>query len=288
MQQYDAGVVAATLSVATAYVVAAWARSSVEGKWSWNFLVITRGAHARASLSKLQLFFFTMVVLWVVVAVLVWTRQLAGLSGDVVVLLGIGAAGTAGGKITAVAKNRLDYDNWAWLVRKKWIKESLEPGSNKRQPVFSDLLCSRGEFDISKFQLFVFSLVTGAALIFFAVSSGNTASLEQFEIPGEYLALIGLSQAAYIGGKAVNPGKKADLDRTLNEVRTLERDFVTAVEKSWSKTDLRGDGNLAAARSVAPEEYHAYRLRAQEAAMMVSACTGNPVSDTNIEPAIPR
>ncbi len=109
MERDIAGFIAATLAVVIAYAVAAWARKSADGKWTWNILVITQGVHARASLSKLQFFFFTLVVLWVVVAVLTWTGKLAGLSGDVVVLLGIGAAGTTGGKITAIAKNRLDF-----------------------------------------------------------------------------------------------------------------------------------------------------------------------------------
>ena len=287
MENCDLSLVAATVAVLVAYAFAAWGRKTADGKWAWNVLVITRGVHARASLSKLQLFFFTMVVLWVVVAALMRTGELAGLSDDVVVLLGIGAAGTAGGKVTAIAKNRLGFDNWAWLVRKGWIKESVEPGPNTRKPEFGDLLRSGGEFDISKFQLFVFSLVVGAALVYFVASSGNTSDLAQFEIPGTYLGLIGLSQAAYIGGKAVGPSTKADLDKKLNEVRTLETDFVAAVEKSWSRHDSRGDGNLDAARSAAPEEYRAYRMRAEEAAQMVGECIGGVISEKKIEPSIP-
>ena len=206
-------------------------------------------------------------------------------------LLGIGAAGTAGGKVTAIAKNRLGFDNWAWLVRKGWIKESVEHGSNTRKPEFGDLLRSGGEFDISKFQLLVFSLVVGAALVYFVASSGEhgteAKTLAEFEIPGEYLSLIGLSQAAYIGGKAVGPSTKADLDKKLNEVRTLETDFVTAVEKSWSQQGRPSDPSLAAARSAAPEQYSRYRMRAEEAAMMVGECIGKVVSEKKIEPSTP-
>ena len=288
MERDVVGLVAGTLAVVIAYVVAACARKTADGKWAWNLLVITQGVHARASLSKLQFFFFTLVVLWVVVAVLTWTGQLAGLSGDIVVLLGIGAAGTTGGKITAIAKNRLGFDNWAWLVRKSWIKESIERGANTRKPEFGDLLRSGGEFDISKFQLFVFSLVVGGALISFVASGADVQNVSEFKIPGAYLSLIGLSQVAYIGGKAVGPSTKADLDKKLNEVRTVETDFVKAVEHSWSQLDSHSDRSLDAARSAAPEEYRTYRMRAEEAAMMVGECTGNPVSDRNIEPTVPH
>ena len=287
MERDIAGYIVATIAVVIAYAVAASARKSHEGKWAWNILVITQGVHARASLSKLQFFFFTLAVLWVVVAILTWTRHLAGLSGDVVMLLGIGAAGTAGGKITAIAKNRLGFENWAWLVRKGWIKESVERGANTRKPEFGDLLRSGGEFDISKFQLFVFSLIVGAALIYFAAYGAEVQDFSEFEIPAEYLSLIGLSQVAYIGGKAVAPSTKTDLNQKLNEVRILETDFVKAVEKSWSQNDSRGNRSLGTARAAAPEAYRAYRMRAEEAAMMVGECTGNPVGETSIEPTVP-
>ena len=282
----EVGLIAATLAVLIAYVVAAWARRTAGGKWSWNVLVITQGVHARASLSKLQFFFFTMVVLWGVVAVLTWTGKLAGLSSDVVVLLGIGAAGTAGGKVAAIAKNRLGFDNWAWLIRKKWIKESVEPGLNTRKPEFGDLLSSHGELDISKFQLFVFSLVVGAGLIYFVMYS-DTCNLISFEVPGEYLTLMGVSQAAYIGGKAVGPSTKADLDKKLNEVRTLETAFVMAVERSWAEKDPGRARDADAARSAAPEAYRAYRMRAEEAAEMVGKLIDKVVTATKIEPSIP-
>ena len=64
--------------------------------------MITQGVHARASPSKLQLFFFTIVIIWVVVALLTWTGELTSLPGDVVVLLGIGAAGIAGSREIAI------------------------------------------------------------------------------------------------------------------------------------------------------------------------------------------
>ena len=47
------GYLAATAAVAIGYIVAAWARQSAGGQWSWNLLSITQGVHSRASLSKL-------------------------------------------------------------------------------------------------------------------------------------------------------------------------------------------------------------------------------------------
>ena len=283
------GYLAATAAVAIGYIVAAWARRSAGGQWSWNVLAITQGVHARASLSKLQLFFFTLVVLWVVVDLFVKTGQLTGLSSDVLVLLGIGAAGTAGGKVTALAKRRLAFENWAWLIGKGWIKESIERETKTRKPEFGDLLRSGGEFDISKFQLLVFSLVVGAALIYFAASSGAVAQdFSAYEIPAEYLGLIGLSQVVYIGGKAVGPNTKGDFDAKLNEVRSLETTFVQAVARMWNESGTTADRTIDGAKAAAVDEYNAYRLRAEEAATMVGECIGTTVNEESIEPAIPN
>lgn len=287
MERSLTGYAVATLVVLLAYAFVAGARKARVGSWSWNMLVITQGVHPRASVSKLQLFFFTLVVLWVVTAALVWTGELVGLSDDVVVLLGIAAAGTVGGKITAMAKGRLSFENWAWLIRKGWIRESLEPESSSRKPEFGDLLRSGGEFDVSKFQLLAFSGVIGVALIYFAAYGEDVGDLSNFNIPGAYLSLIGLSQAVYVGGKAVGPATKGELGTKLNEVRSLETVFVTAVDRAWAASDPVGGRNLGTARAAAPEAYRAYRLRAEEAATMVGACIGGAVGEASMEPSIP-
>lgn len=275
-----AGYALATVAVLLGYVVAALVRGSP------NPLVITRGVHGRASISNLQLLFFTLAVVWVVVAFLTWTGELADLSGDIVVLLGIGAAGTAGGKIAAVAKKRLDSENWAWLVHKGWIKESIESGSNDRKPAFGDLLQSGDEFDISKFQLFVFSLLVVVALVYFAAHGADVADFADFRIPNAYLALIGLSQVAYIGGKAVGPSTVGDLDKKLTAVRGLETKFVKAVETKWSDSDSGAERSLEVARNAEPNKYYDYRMRAKEAAIMVRELTGKDVGDAQIEPTL--
>ena len=273
------GYILATGAVLIAYCVGGIVKGSP------NILVITQGVHARASLSKLQLFFFTLLVLWIVVATLTWSHKLADLSGDLILLLGIGVAGTAGGKLTAVSKNRLDFENWSWLMQKGWIKESIERESIDRRPEFRDLLHSDGEFDISKFQLLVFSFVVGIALLYF-VCHGN--SVADFEIPDAYLALLGLSQAAYVGGKGFGPRTVGDLNKVLIDIRRLEREFVIAVEQEWSSSDETIEPSLEAAIRADPKAYREYRMRAEEAATMVGERIGKPIEETNIEPSIPQ
>ena len=88
-------------------------------------------------------------------------------------------------------------------------------------------------------------------------------------------------------GKTAAPSTKTDIDKKLSEVRILETDFFKAVERSWSQPDSRGDRSLDTARDAAPEEYRTYKMRAEEAAVMVGECTGNPVGETSIEPTVP-
>ena len=171
---------------------------------------------------------------------------------------------------------------------KGWIKASIEHGPNNRRPAFADLLRTGGEFDIGKFQLFVFSLLVGVALVYFAAHGADVADTSEFRIPGAYLSLIGLSQVAYVGGKAVGPSTVGDLNKKLTEVRGQEREFVKAVEAAWSKLDSSAARSLEAARGAAPEKYRDYRMLAEQAATMVGERTGNPVSDANTEPTIPR
>ncbi len=288
MERGMVGYLVATAAVVVAYSISAWVRSDSGGKWSWNVLVITQGVHPRASLSKLQLFFFSLVVLWVVVAFLIWTGKLTGLSNDVLILLGIGAVGTAGGKATAIAKTRLTFENWAWIKKKGWIEESIEREDKTRKPIIGDLLNSRGEFDITKFQLLVFSLVVGAALIYFAALGDLPQDLSAYKIPQEYLGLIGLAQVVYIGGKAVAPNTKGDLDAKLNEVRGLETKFVDAVALAWKAAGANAVRTEDGAKAAATSEYNAYLLKAEEAATMVGDRTGTTISDAKIKPGIAR
>lgn len=92
----------------------------------------------------------------------------------------------------------------------------------------------------------------------------------------------------YIAGKAVGPNTKADLDKKLNEVRKLETEFMKAADKSWAESSSQDERNLETASKAAPEEYRAYRSRAEEAATMVGECIGGVVSETNIEPSMPN
>jgi hypothetical protein len=63
----------------------------------------------------------------------------------------------------------------------------------------------------------IFSIVVALALV-----RANLAELGGFKIPDELLALLGLSQVVFIGGKAVEKSAYNELDTKLNDVRAQE------------------------------------------------------------------
>lgn len=177
---------------------------------------ITANAHGRASLAKLQLFLFTMLVFGLLLLFQLRASVLAGLSTDILYLLGISAVGTAGGKLTYVAKRRLSFQNWTWLRRKGWLPDKSDIAPRARwSELFLD--SDTSEFDAYSFQMAIFSIVVAVALI-----RTNLSDLSAFKIPGELLALLGLSQIVFIGGKAVEKSAYNELDTKLNEVRGQE------------------------------------------------------------------
>jgi len=260
------GVIASVVVLAF-YWLAAYSRESVqEGTWRGNPLVITVGVHGRASLSNLQVFFFSLIVFWILTYHVAKELTLSDLSPHVLYLLGIGAAGTVGAKVTALSRQRLSLVNWAWLKRKGWIKKSIDPPA--RPPRWTDLITSEDTFDVYKFQTLVVSLIVGISLLASGLAAGSTGGLESFIIPNSLLGLLGLSQAVNVTGKATGSPVRINLGAQLDKVRKLEGEFVAATAKAWKKSK-RDVADIDAAIKAAPEEYNAFLAAAKEAAEMV-------------------
>jgi hypothetical protein len=177
---------------------------------------ITANPYGRASLAKLQIFLFSMIVFGLLLFFQLRTSTLPALSTDIMLLMGISAVGATGGKITHVAKRRLRFDNWTWLRRKGWLPEKGEVAPRAR---WSELFLDGDtkEFDPYSFQMAVFSFVVAVALVRTSLSDFGS-----FKIPNELLALLGLSQVVFIGGKAVEKSAYNELDAKLDDVRAKE------------------------------------------------------------------
>jgi hypothetical protein len=280
-----AGVLTAVLYGSASY--------SVKGRWNnklpINPLKIVADFTGRASLANTQVFFFSLIVIWLSLYWVLRTGTLVPFDDTVLGLLGIAVGGAAGGKIADAARNRVSAENWAWAKKKKWIQRDFTKASLDRTPRVGDLFTSDQGFEVARFQAVAFSLVVGLSLLV----RGTTApvgDIQAVDVNATYLTLIGISQGVYIGGKVVWPSLIAEIDAKLDKVRGLELAFVTAVAKSsaWAAAPA-AERNLALSRQAAPAEYNAYVGSASEAAEMVRESTGgNVITREMTEPDLPQ
>lgn len=179
-----------------------------------NPVVITAGEFGKASLSNLQIFWFTLIVLGLLVHILLYTGVLSALSESILLLLGISAASKILSAGVDVAKNRLSFDNWSWLHNKGWL--TIEPEKNAH---WRDLILTDGSLDVYRYQLAAFSCLVGVTLL---ISGINV--LATYSLPEGFLALLGLSNVVYIFGKTVAPNSVAELNSKLDALRKAEQE----------------------------------------------------------------
>jgi len=243
-----------------------------DGSWrsAFNPIVLTAGWDGRGSPAKLQMLFFTLIVAGLLTYILSRAGLLSDLSLSVLALLGISSIGALVSRATDVARNRLDYDNWAWLIRKGWLTTNGLAG--KHSPCWADLLAIRGEFDIPRFQVVAFSMVVGAALLHIGLTD-----LSSFIVPPALLGLLGLSQATYVAGKIAGPNDIDELDKAIHALRGCEEAFVLKAGIS-DDPDPQLPGvrvpppmNLQSAARRAQAEYNAYLLKEIDVRTMFDA-----------------
>lgn len=195
----------------------------------------------QASLSKLQILFFVLVVSFGVTYSLIRTGALSDLSSSIVFLLGIPALGALGNQAAAVSRDRLSLDNWAWLA-KRGVFPLNDPGNDT--PRWRDLVMSGAELDLYKLQALMFSLIVGVALIFSGLSK-----LATFKVPDTLLQILGLSQAVFVGGRLTKPTTLGDLDDLITELRSRAAALKVAVNTG---VDVDASGKPLQPREGAP------------------------------------
>jgi hypothetical protein len=235
--------------------------------YSLNPLEIAAGVDGKASLSTLQLFFFSEIIVGLVAYVLLRAGVLSNLSADVLLLLGIAGAGTTAAQITNVSRQRLSFDNWAWLIHHGWLPEN---GRERRPARWSDLITTDGTFDAAKFQMLAFSVVVGGALLAIGLDGLNA-----FTIPPAILGILGLSQVLYIGGKIAKPASITELDTSMDQLRKAERDFIDKTASIWTQAGASDQVKLSQARTAAPSEYTAYQAKVKEVTVMFQSVIGD-------------
>jgi hypothetical protein len=240
-----------------------------------NLLLMIAGPNGRASLAIFQVALFTFVVFYLLFLFLLRTGALANLSTDVAGLLGIAIGGAIGGSIANQSLVGLSAGNDTWLRSKGWLPPREQPPN----PRFRDLVTTGELFDIYRFQSFTFNIVVAVALLVSGFSG-----LAEFTIPTGLLALLGLSQVAYVGGKAVTP-KVADLDQALTKARETEESFKKAVNEKKSAGVPIAD--LDNAKASCPDEYKACKEAIGSAGDLFRAVVGDPIPPAKSEPDLP-
>lgn len=241
--------------------------NSSKGWIWWNPVALTAGYFGQASLSKLQLFCFTLVVLFRVIHLISRDGILSGLSTDILLLLGISAGGAGGAKLTGVVKKRLSLDNWAWLRRHKWLtiaeRGDGSPPVDIKDAKWGDLIKTDGLFDVYSFQLAGFSLIVAAYLLF-------GVDLATFTLPPNILSVLGLSNVVYLGGKAVEPNSYQELDDKITDLQQAESALLLV-----KKPDPNNETQKTEDATLKPEEYTTYILKARKVAEMLRALYGD-------------
>ena len=268
-----------------------WPAYKPSQTYSWHRyldpVVLTAGPFNQGSIQKLQVLLFTLLVGGMLLTLVLSLGVLSDLSPTIAMLLGISAVGAAVAQKTTTSNERLQFQNWAWLVRKKAL-----PINRTATPKWSDLVMNGREFDVYKLQTLIFTGVVAAALWF----TGEDG-LGSFSIPETLLGILGLSQVVYVAGALVRPPSVGDLDKALTELRQLEATLQLAVVHN---VDVDKDGKLPAPLppvasplpdlpqriANAPAATAAYRKKADEVEIMIESTLETEIDRRDLEPEL--
>jgi len=183
------------------------------------------------SLSKLQILFFTLVVLFELTKIVLRTGVLVDISPTIAYLLGIPGAGAIAGQLASNSRDRLSPANWSWLVSRGVLPlndRGAEP------PRWRDVFTSNEEVDFYKVQAAAFSLVVGIGML-------QTPMIDfgSFKVPESLLEILGMSQLVMVGGRFTTPTTLGDLDKLVTELK-LRLAALRAAASSGLDVDADG------------------------------------------------
>lgn len=186
-------------------------RASNPLRLAYDLIATTTG---RLSLSNFQILIWTLLVAFALIYIWLLTGAPSDVPGGILALLGIsGAAGVVGR-----------------VLDQRITNHELQPGEPKMQPALSNLVQWDGEFDLLRFQMLVFTLLSWAYAAH-VIFRGYAFP----EIPESLYTLMGISNVAYLGGKfrgragsaATAHESKSDFESTLTteQIRSLQREL---------------------------------------------------------------
>ncbi|SHM69812.1 hypothetical protein SAMN05192549_102260 [Duganella sacchari] len=202
----------------------------------WNIT----GANGQASLSQLQMLMFTLIVATLLFYQWLRTGLLQELSTDLLYLIGISTAGTAASQVATNIRKDLDPLIYQYVQQLGWFTAPIAEIQGKGRP--SGLLLTNKRFDIYKFQMLVFTFVIAA----YVIASGAN-ELGNIQISATLLTLMGMSQGAYVGGRAA-ADQLSPLQDQLRGMQNLQQRYRDNADPNVA-LELRRQFQLAAAQA---------------------------------------
>ena len=235
-----------------------------------NPVVLTAGSNGMGSATKLQVFFFSLLIFGVVLYIWLLSGHLTEMSSTVLLLMGIsgiGATASAGAELT---KNRLDFQNWSWLVNRGWLPKGGVAEVNMAK--WKDIVTTGGELDATRFQMITFTLLVGGALL---MAGSDLMDLSSFDIPTTLLGILGLSQVVYVGGKLTAPPAVSDLNEQIQKLRGGVR-LSASLSRSTPARSINGRSRWSTTR-MSRRERCILQLPGREPRTMFEATLGKLV-----------
>jgi hypothetical protein len=181
-----------------------WVRGAHGTRKRW-LMGLFLGEDGQPSLSLFQILLWTVVTVWALLFVFFSTGNLLAMTQQVMVLLGFAGAGSLAAR-------------WVASGRPTAPRKGADGGEAK----FWALLENDRGFDLFKLQLFLFTLLIAAYVVFRVVRQSAFPIIDT-----EFLLLMGVSNGLYVGSKV---GQSSD-PLALAQVRKVE----------WDGTRLHAD-----------------------------------------------
>jgi hypothetical protein len=202
----------------------------------WNIT----GSNGQASLSQLQMLLFTLIVATLLFYQWLRTGLLQDLSTDLLYLIGISTGGTAATQAATAIRKNLEPAIYQYVQQLGWFTAPIADAQSRGQP--SGLLLTNKRFDIYKFQMLVFTCVIAA----YVIASGAD-ELGNVQISATLLTLMGMSQGAYVGGRAA-ADLLTPLQDQLRGMQALQQRYAAAAD-ARVRDELRAQFRQAAAQA---------------------------------------
>lgn len=166
--------------------------------------------HRPYSYSRIQLFWWTMIILCCYVSFFAMYGQLIPLNMTTVLLLGLGSTVYAGGKILDERQKQSNP-----------IGDRNQDQNAKDDSFFKDILSDDSGISIHRFQTVIFNVAFGIGFVsYFVVSLCGPCRYPFMDLNEWQFALLGISSATYLGLKAAenNPNSPPPAPNGQNDI----------------------------------------------------------------------